>query len=185
MDEATFRTRMMAVDRALQGGDLNTAQADADALRTELLDEPIVDGDQHCWALYYALRARHGLEQWDAVVALMEEHGVLLAPIGPQNHAYGASLTMEAAVRAGRPELLPKWAGTCFSERLRTGDATSFKQAVGTAMALADMADPEGSGALRAAVFDALAGAAEGAGMQGLAAQARGEAAALRDTEPG
>ncbi len=75
------------------------------------------------------------------MVALRAEHGVLLSPIGPQNHAYGASLMKEAAVRAGRFELLPRWAATCLVERLRTGDQASFQQAVQTALALANMAE--------------------------------------------
>jgi hypothetical protein len=182
MDETTFRTRMMSADHNLNAGDIPAALADAETLRVALLAEPVVDGDQHCWALYYTLRAQHGLERWADVVALMEEYGALLSPIGPQNHAFGASLTMEAAVRVGRFDLLPKWAATCFVERLRTGDKTSFQQAVQTALALADMALPSQRTERRAEVFDALAQAAEQVEMRGLAGQARDQAAELRGT---
>jgi len=184
MDETTFRARMMSADRNLKAGDISAALADADALRVALLAEPVVDGDQHCWALYYTLRAQHGLERWTDVVALMEEYGALLAPIGSQNHAFGASLTMEAVVRAGRLELLPKWAVTCFVERLRTGDGESFGQAVQTALALANMAAPSEQTERRAEVFDALVQAAEQVEMLGLAEQARDQAAELRGTTP-
>ena len=182
MNETTFRSRMMSADRNLEDGDLLAALADADTLRVDLLGESVVDGDQHCWALYYTLRAQHGLERWADVVGLMEEYGALLSPIGSQNHAYGASLTMEAAVRAGRFELLPKWAATCFVERLRTGDQASLKQAVQTALALANMADASQQAERRAEVFDALAQAAEEVEMHGLAGTARDQAAELRGT---
>jgi hypothetical protein len=182
MNETTFRSRMMSSDRNLKDGDLPAALADADTLRVDLLGESVVDGDQHCWALYYTLRALHGLERWADVVRLMEEHGALLSPIGSQNHAYGASLTMEAAVRAGRFDLLPKWAATCFVERLRTGDGTSFQQAVQTALALANMAEPSQQSERRAEVFDSLARAAVEVEMHGLAGQARDQAAELRGT---
>ena len=182
MDETTFRARMMSADSNLKEGNISAALADADSLRIDLLAESIIDGDQHCWALYYTLRAQHGLERWTDVIALMEDQGALLAPIGSQNHAFGASLTMEAAARAGRFDLLPKWAALCFGERLRTQDETSFEQAVRTAMVLADMAEPSERTELRAKVFDALVQGAEEVNMLSLAEQARGQAAELRGT---
>ena len=152
MNEASFRTRMMEADRLFHAGALPGALIHASALRRELDGSGGWHPEETCWALYYELRCLHGLEQWAKAVALMEAKGAVMVFFHAMNRAHSASLMMECSVRAGRSDLLVRWARECFQSRLETGDLRALSVALRTALCLASNAVEEGHPCLRAAI---------------------------------
>lgn len=132
MDGSEFGERMGEIDHHTQLGENETAYQLAQALRTEVGAEAIVDGTMYGWAIYYELRALHSLERWADYTALMEAHEPMLHSVGLQNRAYASSLMMEALANSNGASQIPEWGVKTCHLRLLSEDFEAFKMAFRT-----------------------------------------------------
>ncbi len=132
----TFNDQMQTTNELFSAGSYAQSLACAQALKDELMDQPMVDADRLGWPVYYELRCHYELGNTEQGWQLLHSDPFQLCQPNAKNRAWMCSVGAELAARLGRPEDVVAWGQECFWLRVRTGDDRSRRMCCDTVCTL-------------------------------------------------